>query len=97
MAYFAELDNNSIVTRVIPGVNEDAGDGEAIYTAFTGNVWKRTSYHMYGGVHLQGKTPFRKNYAGVGFTYDAVRDAFIPPKPTPTAVLNEETCLWEEP
>jgi len=59
--------------------------------------WIQTSYNTRGGVHIQGKTPLRKNYAGIGFTYDRTRDAFIPPKPYASWVLNEETCLWEAP
>jgi hypothetical protein len=55
---------------------------------------KRTSYNTQGGVHTLGGTPFRKNYAGIGYTYDPVRDAFIPPQPTPDAVLDEATCQW---
>lgn len=58
-------------------------------------VWIQTSYNTHGGVHSQGGTPLRKNFAGVGFTYDPVRDAFIPPKPGDNYTLNEATCLWE--
>ena len=59
--------------------------------------WIQTSYNTHGGVHAFGGTPLRKNYAGIGYTYDAVRDAFSPPKPdTGDWVLNEETCLWEQ-
>jgi len=59
--------------------------------------WIQTSYNTQGGVHLNGGTPFRKNYAGIGFSYDHIRDAFIPPKPYTSWVLNEESCLWEPP
>lgn len=59
--------------------------------------WIQTSYNTYGGVHKLGGTPLRKNYAGIGFTYDAIRDAFIPPKPFDSWLLNENTCLWEAP
>jgi hypothetical protein len=96
MAHYAELDENNVVIRVIPGVDESM-DGEAIYQAETGRVWKRTSYNTMNGVHMQGGTPFRKNYAGIGHTYDAQRDAFIPPKPFPSWVLNEDTCVWNPP
>jgi hypothetical protein len=58
--------------------------------------WIQTSYNTHGGQHPEGR-PLRKNYAGIGFTYDRERDAFIPPKPDDSWVLNEETCLWEEP
>lgn len=63
----------------------------------TPGQWLQTSYNTRGGVHEFGGTPLRKNYAGVGFTYDAQRDAFIPPKPFPSWLLNEESCLWEAP
>jgi hypothetical protein len=59
--------------------------------------WIATSYNTHGGVHALGGTPLRKNFAGVGYTYDPVRDAFIPPKPYASWVLNEETCLWDAP
>ena len=97
MAHFAELDENNVVTRVIVGINEDQGDGEQIYSDNTGTVWKQTSYNTRGGQHLLGGTPFRKNYAAPGFTYDAVRDAFIPPKEFESWTLDEETCWWVPP
>ena len=59
--------------------------------------WIQTSYNTYGGVHTQGGTPLRKNYAGIGYTYDRERDAFIPPKPYASWVLNEDTCQWDAP
>lgn len=59
--------------------------------------WIQTSYNTFGGVHLKGGTPLRKNYAGIGYTYDPVRDAFIPPKPFESWVLNENTCHWDPP
>ncbi len=96
MAHFAELDENNVVLRVIVGVDYPY-DGESIYQNETGKVWKRTSYNTYGGQHQLGGTPFRKNYAGIGYTYDAQRDAFIPPQPFPSWVLDEETCLWQAP
>lgn len=96
MAHFAELDENNIVLRVIVGVDEPL-DGEAIYAQTTGTVWKKTSYNTSGGVHLLGGTPFRKNYAGIGFTYDAQRDAFITPKPYASWSINEQTCQWDAP
>jgi hypothetical protein len=61
------------------------------------SLWVQTSYNTSGGVHRLGGTPLRKNYAGIGYTYDSVRDAFIPPKPFPSWVLNEDTCLWGAP
>ena len=66
-------------------------------SARTGDVYKQTSYNTNGGVHSLGGTPFRKNYAGLGYTYDADRDAFIPPKPYNSWVLDENTCLWNSP
>ena len=96
MAHFAELDDNNIVLRVIVGVDEPH-DGETIYAQTTKTVWKKTSYNTFAGQHLLGGTPFRKNYAGIGFTYDAQRDAFIPAKPYASWTLNEQTCQWEAP
>jgi hypothetical protein len=99
MAHYAFLDENNIVTEVIVGKNEgeDGVDWEAHYGAFRGQTCKRTSYNTYGGVHANGGTPFRKNYAGLGYTFDSERDAFIPPKPFASWILNEESCLWEAP
>lgn len=96
MAHFAKLDQNNVVVFVTVGRDEDNGK-EAELTARTGDVYKQTSYNTHGGVHVFGGTPFRKNYAGLGYTYDEQRDAFIPPKPFDSWVLNEQTCLWEAP
>jgi hypothetical protein len=96
MAHFAKLDSNNIVTFVTVGRQEDDGQ-EAVLSARTGDVYKQTSYNTSGGVHKLGGTPLRKNYAGIGYTYDAGRDAFIPPKPYASWVLNEDTCLWNAP
>lgn len=91
MAHYAFLDDNNVVTEVIVGTDEteliEGLDPETWYGDFRGQVCKRTSYN--GNI--------RKNYAGIGFTYDAERDAFIAPKPFPSWVLNEETCQWEAP
>jgi hypothetical protein len=62
-----------------------------------GTGWVQTSYNTAGGVHKNGGTPLRKNYAGIGYTYDSSRDAFISPKPFPSWILNETTCLWDSP
>lgn len=97
MAHWAELDDNNIVKQVIVTANEMPNEGRDWLLATFGGRWMQTSYNTYGGQHLLGGTPLRKNYAGMGFTYDPKRDAFIPPKPTENAVLNEETCLWEIP
>ena len=99
MAHYTFLDNNNIVTEVIVGKNEgeENTDWEIHYGNFRGQVCKRTSYNTSGGNHSSGGTPFRKNYAGIGYTYDKDRDAFIPPSTFPSFLLNEETCLWEAP
>ena len=81
---------------VTVGRDEDNGKEDEL-TARTGDVYKQTSYNTSGGVHSLGGTPFRKNYAGIGYTYDISRDAFIPPKPYTSWVLNETTCLWDAP
>jgi len=97
MAHFAKLDTNNVVIFVTVGRDEDNGK-EAELTARTGDVYKQTSYNTRGGVHLLGGAPYRKNFAGLGYTYDAQRDAFIPPKPSyPSWTLNEDTCLWQAP
>jgi hypothetical protein len=96
MAHFAKLDANNVVIFVTVGRDEDEGK-EAELSARTGDVYKQTSYNTNGGVHALGGTPLRKNYAGIGYTYDAGRDAFIPPKPYASWVLNETTCLWDAP
>ena len=99
MAHYAFIDSNNIVTEVIPGRDEGENgvDWEQWYGEFRGQVCKRTSYNTLGGKHLLDSIPFRKNGAGIGYTYDPVRDAFIPPKPYPSWTLNEETCLWDAP
>jgi len=99
MAHYAFLDTNNIVTEVIVGKDEgeDGIDWEQHYGEFRGQTCKRTSYNTNGGVHTSGGTPYRKNYAGIGYTYDSVRDAFIPPKRFPSWLLNETSCLWEAP
>jgi hypothetical protein len=98
MAHYAFLDENNIVTEVIVGKNEseDGVDWEAHYGAFRGQTCKRTSYNTYGNQHPNG-TPFRKNYAGIGYTYDAGRDAFISPQPFASWLLNEDSCVWNAP
>ena len=99
MAHYAFLDENNIVTEVIVGKNEgeEGIDWEVHYGNFRGQTCKRTSYNTHGGVHSSGGTPYRKNYAGIGYTYDEQRDAFIPQKPYPSWLLDEDTCLWEPP
>lgn len=92
MAHFAHI-TNGVVDQVI------VIDQETLNTGHWGNPaeWVQTSYNTRGGVHSAGGTPLRKNYAGVGYTYDAQRDAFIPPKPFASWVLDEQTCLWNAP
>jgi len=97
MAHYAFLDEHYIVTEVIVGKDESNFDWEKHYGDFRGQLCKRTSYNTIGGVHNGGGTPFRKNYAGIGYSYDPDRDAFIPPKPYPSWVLDEMTCLWSAP
>jgi hypothetical protein len=99
MAHYAFLDENNIVTEVIVGKDEgeEGVDWEAHYGAFRGQTCKRTSYNTLGGAHSSGGTPYRKNYAGIGYTYDAGRDAFIAPKPYASWLLDEDTCLWNAP
>lgn len=99
MAHFAEIDSNNIVIQV--AVLADDATEETCQRIFNSdNRWIQTSYNTHGGVHTQGGTPLRKNYACIGYTYDEERDAFIPPRPFKSWlswVLNEETCLWEAP
>ena len=92
MAHHAKIENG-IVTQVIV-IEQDV-----INTGLFGdpNSFVQTSYNTYAGVHRLGGTPLRKNYAGIGYTYDSVRDAFIPPKPFNSWTLNESSCLWEAP
>lgn len=106
MAHYAFLDENNIVTEVIVGKDESNFDWEKQYGSFRGQVCKRTSYNTKNGVYYDPVTnqpdadqskAFRKNYAGIGFTYDPVRDAFIPPKPYSSWILNEQTCSWDPP
>lgn len=99
MAHYAFLNMQNVVTEVIVGKDETDGNinWEIHYGNIREQVCKRTSYNTSGGVHKNGGTPFRKNYAGIGYTYDESRDAFIPPKPYDSWTLNETSCLWEAP
>ena len=105
MSHFAKLDANNIVTFVTVGRQEDDGKEQELCER-TGDVYRQTSYNTRGGVHYNPETgepsadqskALRKNYAGKGFTFDEQRDAFIPPQPFPSWVLNEESCLWDAP
>jgi len=108
MASFAKLNSNNIVITVEAVVNDIIEDSNNIEQEQLGidflnqlyntnDNWKQTSYNTHGNVHLLGGIPFRKNHAGIGYIYDAQRDAFIAPKPFNSWVLNEDTCLWEAP
>ena len=98
MAHFAEV-KNGIVERVLVTDNNDPNgdEGYAWLVANFGGTWVKTSYNTYAGQHLRGGQPLRKNYAGIGYVYDAERDAFYAPQPFPSFILNEETCIWEAP
>jgi len=88
MSHFAKVVKN-VVTQVIVAEQDwvDALDGQ----------WVQTSYNTYGGVHSGGKTPLRKNYAGIGYIYDSTRNAFYSPQPYSSWTLNEDSCIWEAP
>ena len=107
MASFAKIGLNGKVIEVQSLVNEVLHDANGVeqesigidfLTKLTGwAIWKQTSYNTHGGVHSSGGTPLRKNHAGIGYTYDEDRNAFIPPKPFNSWILNEDTCLWNAP
>lgn len=99
MSHWAELDENNIVLQITVGDNNDPNGDEGYQWLIDnlGGTWVKTSYNTFAGVHSTGGTPLRKNYPGIGYTYDSVRDAFIPPKPFESWVLNEATCQWEAP
>lgn len=109
MAYFAELDQSNIVLRVISVgdwviVDESGVEHEEWGKAFCrklfgqDTIWMQTSYNTNAGQHTGGKTPFRKNYAGIGYTYDSQLDAFIAPQPEGNGwVLDEDKCIWRNP
>ena len=109
MASFAKIDSNGKVIQVVSVANQVLYDSngveqEEIGIQFLKNlfnepdaIWKQTSYNTMNGIHNLGGTPFRKNYAGIGYTYDSQRDAFIPEKPYNSWVLNENTCNWDSP
>ena len=98
MAHYAFLDSNNIVTEVIVGKDEgeDGIDWEVWYGDFRGQVCKRTSYNTVGNVHNNGGTPYRGNYAGIGYTYRADIDAFVPPQPFPSWTLDAD-ANWQPP
>tara|TARA_B110000858_G_scaffold35025_1_gene39149 strand:- start:51 stop:428 length:378 start_codon:yes stop_codon:yes gene_type:complete len=102
MASFAKIGLNNKVLEVL-SVHNDVATTEQAGADFlnnllnTNDIWKQTSYNTVGGVHKLGGTPFRKNHAGIGYTYDEDKDAFIAPKPYASWILNETTCIWEAP
>jgi|TARA_R110002072_G_scaffold287572_1_gene453342 hypothetical protein len=92
MAHYAKV-NNGLVEQVIVAEAE-------FFDTFVDSspgAWIQTSYNTHGGVHSDGGTPLRKNYAGVGMIYDATRDAFYAPQPYPSWTLNDDSCIWEAP
>jgi hypothetical protein len=102
MSHFAKIENG-IVTFVTVGRQEDDGREQELCER-TGDIYRQTSYNTHGGVHYTNGEPsadqskaLRKNYAGIGYTFDEQRDAFIPPKSFESWILNEDTCLWEPP
>jgi hypothetical protein len=107
MASFAKIGLNSKVIEVLSVHNNELKDSNGVeqesigidfLTKLTGYpIWKQTSYNTHGGVHNNNGQPLRKNHAGIGYTYDEDRDAFIPPKPFNSWILNETTCIWNSP
>lgn len=88
--HFAKVENGLVVQVIV-------AEQEVIDSGIFGHGWVQTSYNTHGGQHANGGTPLRKNYAGIGYTYDTNREAFIPPQPYASWVLNEDTCLWDAP
>lgn len=101
MAHYCILNDNNEVIDAFPGVDEtetiEGLSPEEWYGKFHGHKCLRYSFNTRGGIHVSGGTPFRKNPGGIGFFYDSIRDAFIPPKPYPSWLLDEDTCQWEAP
>ena len=102
MAHFAKLDGDNKVLQVEVVSNDIATNEQAgvdfLNTLYgTSDTWKQTSFNTYANVHSLGGTPFRKNFAAIGFTYDSSRDAFIEPQPYASWVIDETTCLWKAP
>ena len=97
MTYYALLDDDNVVTQVIVGEKDTGTYWEDFYSGLFGQRCLLTDANTQGGQHSLGANPFRKNYAGIGYTFDEERDAFIPPQPFQSWVLNEDTCLWDAP
>jgi hypothetical protein len=92
MSHFAKVLDGKVVNVIV--AEQEFFD---TFVDSSPGQWIQTSYNTHGGVHANGNTPLRKNYAGIGYSYDATRDAFIPPQPDPTWTLDEETCQWVNP
>jgi hypothetical protein len=86
MSHYAQVVDGVVVQVIV-------AEADVIYTGMFGTGWVQTSFNTHGGVHPEGR-PLRKNFAGIGYTFDPVRDAFIPPKPDVACTLDEDTCLW---
>jgi hypothetical protein len=97
MAHWAEIDKNNVVVQVLIGDDNEPDKGYQWLVDNLGGTWIQTSYNTRAGVHTLGGKPFRKNYAGIGYTYDKALDAFIPPKTYDSWILDEETCTWVAP
>ena len=104
MSHWAELDENNIVIRITVGNNNEPDEGYEWLVNNLGGTWVKTSYNTFAGKYRNPETNeitdqpgFRKNFAGIGFTYDSDRDAFIAPKPHNSWVIDEDTCLWKAP
>lgn len=101
MAHYAILNDQNIVIEVFVGRDDehvpDGYDSWEIYYAPPGLTCKQTSYNTHGGINTHGGKPLRKNYAGIGYTYDPTRDAFIAPQPFPSWILDETSCVWHAP
>jgi hypothetical protein len=93
MAHFAKIDENNRVTQVI------VAEEDVINTGLFGDpvLWIQTSYNTYGGMHVQGGTPLRKNFAGIGYSYNPTNDCFVPPQPYASWILDTNSCLWQAP
>jgi hypothetical protein len=89
MSHFAKIVDGKVVQVIV-------AEQDVIDSGLFGNGWVQTSYNTHGGQHPEDR-PLRKNYAGIGYTYDSQRDAFIPPQPFPSWTMSEETCLWSSP
>jgi hypothetical protein len=97
MAHWAEIDENNVVLRVTVGNNAEPDEGYQWLIDNLGGKWIKTSYNTLAGVHTNGGTPLRKNYANIGMIYNEDIDGFTPPQPFPSWILNEETGLWDSP